>query len=69
MPNGLLRKYVQASSDLNFLFLEIHLCLTLISYFNLKHILSNALGDYIICVEASKGYGEALRPAEFDCFR
>ena len=44
-------------------------------YFNLKHIPSNkavkhdVLGDYIICVESSEGYGEALRPAKTDCFR
>ena len=36
--------------------------------FNLKHILSieaviDDLKDYIICMEASKGYGEALLPA------
>ena len=75
MPNGLLRKNAQASAELNFSLLEIELCLSLFSSFNLKHILSNkavkhdVLGDYIICVEASKGYVEALRPAKFDCFR
>ena len=75
MPNGFLRKNVQASSELIFFLLEIDLCLALILSFNLKHILSNeavkhdVLGDYIICVEASKDYGEALRPAKFDCFR
>ena len=51
----------------------IDLCLTLILSFNLKHILSNeavihdVLEDYIICVEESKGYGEALRPTKLDC--
>ena len=75
MPNGFLRKNVLASSGLNYLLLEIDLCLTLILSFNLKHALSNeavkhdVLGDYIICVEASKGYDEALRQAESDCFR
>ena len=68
-------KNEQASTELNFSLLEIGLCLTLILYFNLKHIPSNkavkhdVLGDYIICVETSKGYGEAMRPAKFDCFR
>ena len=53
---------------LNFSLLETDLSLTFILSFNLKHILSNeavkhaVLGDYIICLEASKGYGEALRP-------
>ena len=75
MPNGLLRKNVPASSEFEFSLLEIDLCLTLILSFNLKHILTkegvkhDVLGDYIICVKASKGYGEALRPAKFDCFR
>ena len=72
MPNGLLRKNEQGSTELNFSILEIGLCLPLILSFNLKHISSNKavnhdfLGDYIICVEASKGYGETLRPARFE---
>ena len=71
MRSGLRKK----CTELNFSLLEIDLCLTLILSFNLKHILSNdavkhdVLGDYIICVEASKGYGEALRPAKSDYFR
>ena len=58
-----------------FLLPEISFCLILNLSFNLKHIPSNkavkhdVFGDYIICVEASKGYGEALQPAKFDCFR
>ena len=59
----------------SFSLLKIDLRLTLILSFDLKHILSNeavnhdVLGDYIICEEASKGYGVALRPAKFDRFR
>ena len=43
--------------------------------FNLKHILSNkavihgVLEDYIFCEQASKGYGETLRPTSFVGFR
>ena len=58
-----------------FSLLEIDLCLSLILSFNLKHILTNeavkddVMGDYFICMEASKGIGVALRPAKSDCFR
>ena len=60
-----------SSTELIFSLLEIGLCFTLILSFNLKLIPSNkdvkhdVLGDYIICVETSKEYGEALRPAKF----
>ena len=59
----------QASTELIFSLLEIGLCFTLFFSFNLKRTPSNkavkhdVLGDYIICVDASKGYVEALRPA------
>ena len=67
------RKIVQTSSELNLSLLEIDLCLTLMLTVNLKHILPNGavihvLEDHIICVEESKGYGEALRSAKFDRF-
>ena len=61
MPNG------QASTELNFALLEIGMCLTLILSYILKHIPSNTAVKHD--VEALKGYGEALRPAKFDCFR
>ena len=65
-------KNVQASSELNFSLLAIDLCLSLILSFKMKHILTNeavkhdVLGDFFTCVEASKGYGVALRPAKSD---
>ena len=48
--------------------LEIDSCLTVILFFNLKHVptdeavIHDVLEDYIFWLEASKGYGEARWP-------
>ena len=70
-----LRKNPLASSKPSLSLLEVNVCLTLILFFNLKHILSNeavihgVLEDFIFYVEASKGYGLTLRPTSFFGFR
>ena len=68
-------KRTPTSSELIFSVLEIDLCLSVVLSFKLKHIPTNEavkhdiMGDFLIWVEASKGYGVALRPAKSDCFR